>query len=116
MHHKKLNNWFQLGGHADGDDDLLNVAVKEAIEESGIEDIEPVQKAIFDIDVHTIPANKKDPEHEHFDVRFLLRVHSDADFLKNEESNELRWVDKTVESLPTTNATILRMFHKWCLL
>ena len=114
MHHKKLNNWLQLGGHADGDTDLLNVAIKEAIEESGIDDIAPVQTTIFDIDIHTIPANKKDPEHEHFDVRFLLRVQSGVDFLKNDESNELRWIDKSEASLPTTEASILRMFHKWC--
>lgn len=36
MHHKKLDKWLQLGDHCDGDSNILNVAVKEAIKESGI--------------------------------------------------------------------------------
>ena len=41
MHHKKLDEWLQLGGHSDGDPDLLNVAIKEAKEESGLEKDSP---------------------------------------------------------------------------
>ena len=51
MHHRKLNKWLQLGGHADGDSDILAVALKEAQEESGITSIEPVNNRIFDIDI-----------------------------------------------------------------
>lgn len=40
MHHKKLNKWLQLGGHCDGDSNVLAVAIKEAQEESGILDID----------------------------------------------------------------------------
>ena len=68
MHHRKLDKWLQLGGHADGDSNLLRVAIKEAQEESGIQDIKPVHKHIFDIDIHDVPG------HRHFDVRFLLNI------------------------------------------
>src|SRR5580704_14695900 len=54
-HHAKLNQWFQLGGHCDGNSDVLAVAVKEAQEESGIQEIRPVNDQIFDIDIHLIP-------------------------------------------------------------
>jgi FimV-like protein len=42
LHHRKLNRWMQPGGHADGDLDLLAVALREAREESGLSGIEPV--------------------------------------------------------------------------
>jgi 8-oxo-dGTP pyrophosphatase MutT (NUDIX family) len=113
MHHAKLNLWVQLGGHCDGDADVLRVAIKEAQEESGIMDIKPFSSNIFDIDVHLIPARKHEPEHYHYDVRFLLQVQSDAAFIKNSESKELRWVGKNRDDLPTGSDSIMRMFEKW---
>lgn len=90
-HHKKLNCWLQLGGHADGDFDILAVALKEAREESGILAIEPVSHEIFDVDVHEIPEHKGVPKHFHYDVRFLLRAQT-KDFLVSDESNALAWI------------------------
>lgn len=113
MHHAKLDLWVQLGGHADGDSDLLEVAIREAQEESGIEDIEPITTQIFDIDIHTIPARGDEPEHEHFDVRFLLRVASDEQPVKNSESKELRWISQDALQLPTQQRSVVRMFEKW---
>lgn len=73
-HHRKLGAWFQLGGHADGESDVSKVALQEALEESGLQDLELVGEHIFDIDIHLIPARKGDPDHYHFDVRFLVRA------------------------------------------
>ncbi|MES2504775.1 MAG: NUDIX hydrolase [Myxococcota bacterium] len=113
LHHRKLDRWFQLGGHADGDTDLARVALKEAQEESGIQGIGFVQPGIFDLDIHEIPANAKEPRHFHYDVRFLLQVTSDELLVQNAESKELRWVSKNVNDLPTDNLSVVRMFHKW---
>lgn len=113
MHHTKLNNWFQLGGHCDGDPDVLAVAIKEAQEESGIINIIPVESGIFDIDIHRIPENPKEKAHDHYDVRFLLKVDSDEPVVQNRESKELRWINKDINSLPTHNPSIIRMFNKW---
>ena len=113
MHHAKLDKWLQPGGHADGDSDALAVAIKEAQEESGIQDIKAVDNQIFDIDIHLIPANSKDKEHFHYDVRFLLQVQSDEKLQINEESKELRWVSKNRANLPTNEDSITRMFDKW---
>ncbi len=113
LHHKKLNIWLQPGGHCDGDPDVLAVALKEAQEESGIMGIQQVQNAIFDIDVHLIPSNKKEKEHYHYDIRFLLQMVSNETVVQNHESNELRWVDKNQYALPTQNRSIIRMFEKW---
>lgn len=113
MHHAKLHTWVQLGGHCDGNPDVLAVALKEAQEESGIEHIVPVNCSIFDIDIHRIPARAHEKEHDHYDVRFLLKVASDEQPQQNSESNELRWIDKNAHNLPTDNPSIRRMFNKW---
>jgi len=92
-HHKKLNRWFQLGGHSDGDGDTWNVALREAQEESGIEGLSFITRDIFDIDIHPIPENKKknEPAHLHYDIRFLLQAPTE-DFIISDESNDLKWV------------------------
>ena len=113
LHHAKLDEWFHLGGHCDGNPDLLAVAIKECQEESGIKQIIPVQESIFDIDVHKIPKYKNEPEHIHYDIRFLLQVNSDEKVIKNRESKDIRWFSKEKSKLPTKNSSILRMFDKW---
>lgn len=112
MHHSKLDKWFQLGGHCDGDSDVLNVAIKEAQEESGIMGIAPVHVTIFDIDIHRIPENNREKAHDHYDVRFLLQVTSDEQLVQNSESKELRWIAKDGTNLPTDNPSVVRMFKK----
>jgi len=112
-HHKKLNRWFQLGGHCDGNSDILAVALKEAQEESGINDIIPISPEIFDIDIHLIPGNKKEIAHFHYDVRFLLKVNSNETIKKSSESNDLRWIKRDVNEIPTGNPSVVRLFNKW---
>ena len=113
MHHLKLNKWLQPGGHADGETDILSVAIKEAREESGINAIEPVMKNIFDLDIHEIPSNAKNKAHFHYDVRFLLQVTSDERLVLNEEAHELKWFGKNKANLPTQEDSVTRMFDKW---
>ena len=113
MHHAKLGKWFQLGGHCDGESDTLAVAIKEAQEESGINNIIPVSEEIFDIDIHLIPENPKEKAHFHYDIRFLLKVNSNEKIVQNRESKELRWIEKDIAKLPTDTPSIIRMFKKW---
>lgn len=112
-HHKELDKWLQLGGHADGDNDVLRVALREAREESGIAGIEPISTDIFDVDVHPIPAHNGAPAHFHYDVRFLLRTTGDERFEVSDESHELAWVSP--EELPGLNLeeSLARMQRKW---
>lgn len=110
-HHRKLDIWVQLGGHADGDSDIARVAMREAVEESGIEDIAFVSSEIFDIDIHEIPARKSDPAHFHYDCRFLLRA-AREDFEVTDESHDLKWVEFDEIRRYTTEESVLRMVEK----
>jgi 8-oxo-dGTP pyrophosphatase MutT (NUDIX family) len=111
-HHRKLGRWLQLGGHSDGHPEPLAVALKEAREESGLE-VVPLSTAIFDLDIHEIPARGSDPAHHHFDVRFALQVVGSESFRVSGESLELAWV--AIERLAdyTTEESVLRMARKW---
>jgi 8-oxo-dGTP pyrophosphatase MutT (NUDIX family) len=112
-HHKKLDKWLQLGGHADGDPDVLRVALREAREESGIEEIEPISTEIFDVDVHPIPAHNGVAAHFHYDVRFLLRTTGDERFAVSDESHELAWVSPEELRDLTREESLARMQRKW---
>lgn len=90
-HHAKLDRWLQLGGHCDGMRDAAAVALREAQEESGIAGIEMLSRAVFDIDIHEIPARRSEPAHLHYDVRFVMRA-PHRDFVRSGESKALAWV------------------------
>lgn len=92
-YHRKLRKWLQLGGHADGESNVLKVSLNEAREESGLLDFKVLSEDIFDVDVHLIPKRKGEPEHLHFDVRFLLQASSSVPLSRSvRESIELVWV------------------------
>lgn len=111
-HHRKLNAWFQLGGHADGEADVLAVAMQEAREESGITLIEPVSTAIFDIDIHLIPARGSEREHFHYDVRYAFRTH-ERSYVVSAESHDVAWIRIDRITDVTTEHSMLRMAQKW---
>ena len=112
-HHRKLGRWLQLGGHADGDTDLARVALREAEEESGLVDL-VVEGGIFDLDRHAIPARGADPEHWHYDVRFVVRATGSEAFAVSEESLDLAW--KPVAEIaadPAMDESMRRMATRW---
>jgi 8-oxo-dGTP pyrophosphatase MutT (NUDIX family) len=112
-HHRKLNKWLQTGGHCDGDSDVLRAALKEAREESGIEEWELVVEGIFDIDIHQIPGRPQEPEHFHYDVRFLFKTLENETYVVSDESHDLAWVEHQNLEDYTTELSMARMSEKW---
>lgn len=92
-HHRRLGRWLQMGGHVEGDETSLDAALREGAEESGLDDLSLVLDGVFDLDVHVIPAGKGEPDHCHYDVRYLARTaRSDTIAFDENESSGLAWV------------------------
>jgi 8-oxo-dGTP pyrophosphatase MutT (NUDIX family) len=112
-HHAKLNRWLQPGGHADGDEDIIRVASREADEETGLKSLTLLSNEIFDLDIHTIPARKDFPDHLHFDIRILFHASMDEALILTEESHELKWFPLTaIEAISANNRSMMRMAEK----
>lgn len=114
MHHRKHDQWFQPGGHADGDADILRVALRETTEETGVDPshIRLVSDQVFDIDIHTIPASPRGPQHEHYDVRFLIEMDEDLPIPGNDESHQVMWVPLHRVARYNNNRSTHRMLEK----
>lgn len=112
-HHRKLNRWLQVGGHADGDADVASVALREAHEESGLTELTLVDSHIFDLDDHLIPTREHALEHVHYDVRYLLRAELPELLQASYESHRLAWFSLNEIYGRFAEESILRMARKW---
>ena len=119
LYHPFLQRWLQPGGHADGDPDLLAVATREAHEETGLplEAFHPVelggrQRVPFDLDIHPIPARKKEPEHFHYALRFLLTADPDLKLQPESSEMKLAWLPLERVADYTDEESVLRMVRK----
>ncbi|MCS6807775.1 MAG: NUDIX hydrolase [Bacteroidota bacterium] len=116
IQHRKLNKWVQIGGHCDGDNDVLRVALREVVEESGIFDIVPFSPEIFDIDIYTVPecrtAEGLEPAHLHYDVRFIVIADDTFPLSHNSEVRDIQWVALEDVSKLTQEQSVLRMVAK----
>ena len=112
-HHRKLQRWLQLGGHADGDRDLPQVALREAQEESGLSGLR-VERDLFDIDRHWIPERGDVPGHWHYDARYVVHAGVDENYVVSEESHDLAWrgIAAVVDD-HRADASLRRMGVKW---
>ena len=112
-HHAKLNRWLQPGGHADGDENIFNVGLREAMEETGIPSFKYIPVGLFDIDIHPIPARGDVPEHDHYDIRILLEAPLESRLSITDESHDLAWVPlDLVAEKSGGNLSMKRMVRK----
>ena len=102
---------MQPGGHADGDENVLRVSLKEAEEETGLVNLKSINE-IFDIDIHTIPARKDFPEHLHYDIRFLFEGSEQENVVVSEESHDVKWIALDELEKFTQERSVLRMKEK----
>ncbi len=117
-HHRKLDRWLQLGGHADGERDLAKVALTEAEEESGLGGLVLEDGVLFDIDKHWIPERKDVPGHWHYDARYVVRALGSEAFVVSEESLALAWrtvAEVAAEAIETPDGdqSLPRMARRW---
>ena len=97
-YHRLYDSWAWLGGHADGDRDLLAVALREAKEESGLQQVEPLSEAIFSLEILTVDGHIKRgayvPSHLHMNVTYLLQADDTQSLcIKPDENSDVRWFE-----------------------
>ena len=95
-YHNIYNSWAWLGGHADGETDLLSVALKEVREESGITSVRPISDDIFSLEVLTVDGHEKRgsyvSSHLHLNVTYLIEADPDeATCVKPDENSGVKW-------------------------
>jgi 8-oxo-dGTP pyrophosphatase MutT (NUDIX family) len=111
LHHAKLGKWVQPGGHCDGEADVLNVARREAREETGLV-VTALQEGIFDVDIHEIPEYWNTPAHLHFDVRYLFAADPEQEIVSNHESRAVRWLSPSKACELSGEESIRRLVEK----
>lgn len=112
IHHRKLDRWFQPGGHADGNPDVAAVALQEAEEETGLTDLQLVSSQIFDVDVHRIPQRGQVPAHWHYDIRFQFISNDQILLGENREVKNIQWVTLDEAEQLADSESISRMVRK----
>ena len=96
VRHRVYDTWCWTGGHADGEEDLLAVALREVREESGVKHARPASENIFSLEVLTVDGHEKRgayvSSHLHLNVTYLLIADdSDALTVKPDENSGVRW-------------------------
>ena len=96
IYHNIYNSWSWTGGHADGEENLLEVAIREVQEETGVSRVVPITKEIFSIEIVTVDGHIKRGEyvssHLHVNVTFLLEADDEEKLLvKEDENSGVKW-------------------------
>lgn len=115
--HARLGAWLQVGGHGDeGERDPLEVACREAEEETGLFDLSPWPPGGAPVVVHvvvvSVPARENEAAHRHGDVRYLLTTNDKAAVTPEHDGAPLRWVplDEAIEEVGgTLRETLVRV-------
>ena len=118
VYHNIYHSWSWLGGHADGESDLLAVALREAREESGIRSARPISEDIFSLEVLTVDGHEKRgayvSSHLHLNVTYLLEAdEGEALTVKPDENSGVRWFTlEESETAPSEAWFCARVYHK----
>lgn len=115
-YHNIYDSWAWLGGHADGEEDLLAVALREANEESGIR-AEPVSRDIFSLEIlHVAPHVKRGKfvcAHLHLNATYLLEADDQAPIrCKPDENSAVRWLDTAEVLAAVSEPAMLPVYRK----
>ena len=98
IYHNIYNSWAWTGGHADGDENLMHVAMKEATEETNIKNLKLLKDGIFSLEILTVDGHVKRGKyvssHLHLNCTFLFEADEDAELkIKADENSGVKWID-----------------------
>jgi len=97
IYHKIYNSWAWVGGHSDGDSDLLYVAMKETKEETGIKNVIPISENIYSLELINVNGHEKRGKyvgsHVHLNITYLLEADEKEElYIKEDENSGVKWI------------------------
>ena len=117
VHHNIYNTWAWTGGHADGEEDLLYVAIKEAKEETGIKEVVPLMEEIASVDILPVWGHVKKGKyvatHMHLNTAYILIADEKQTLeIKEDENSGVRWI--AIEDIEkySNEPEIIKVYHK----
>lgn len=117
-YHNIYNSWSWMGGHTDGNADLLSVAIKEVKEESGVNNIRVITDEIFSLEVLTVAGHEKNGEyissHLHLNITFLLEADENEELRNNPaENSDVSWISiSDLEKFVSEDWMMSRVYKK----
>ena len=110
VYHNIYDAWSWVGGHADGELDLMKVAIREAVEETGITKVKPLSNDIFSIEIIGVDGHIKKGKyvgtHLHLNITYLFEAdENETLIIKPDENSGVKWIDlkKVVSMCPEPN-------------
>jgi len=118
IYHNIYNSWSWTGGHTDGDTNFLDVAIREAKEETGIQNVKALSDKIFSLDVLPVPAHikkgKNIASHLHLSVAYLLEADdTDPLTIKEDENSGVKWIPIDEIGKYSTEQDMIILYEKF---
>ena len=116
-YHNLYDSWAWLGGHADGEQELLSVALREAREESGVAHVRPVSEEIYSLEILPVTQHVKRGKfvcaHLHLNATYLLEADDQAPIrCKPDENSAVRWLDVSEVLAAVSEPAMLPVYRK----
>lgn len=117
IYHNQMDSWVWPGGHADGNSDLLEVAMQELKEETGLTKATPITKDIFSLEVFCMNSHRKKGKyiacHLHLDTTFLIEAdESEKIRIKADENKDVKWVPLEEVTKLTSQPHMIPIYEK----
>ena len=117
VYHRLYDSWSWTGGHADGEEDLLAVALREVREETGVQRLRPVTEEIYSLEVLTVDGHEKHghyvPSHLHLNLTYLLEAEEDQPLrICEAENTGVAWFSLTDALSASTEPWFVERIYK----
>ena len=117
VHHNIFNSWSWTGGHADGNEDLLGVAMSEITEETGVKDIHPITDKIVSLDILPVLGHirkgKYITSHLHISIAYLVQADDNEQvIIKPDENSAVKWIPISEIDIHSNESHMKKIYNK----
>ncbi len=117
VHHNIFNSWSLTGGHADGKEDLLGVAISEIKEETGVKDIIPITNKIISLDILPVLGHSRKGKHVsshlHISVAYLVQADENEQvIIKPDENSAVKWIPISEIDIHSSESHMKKVYNK----